>query len=581
MLRRNLVAIAIAITIFLTIAGSSNVLADSCKNVKFTVRNDRNGDIEIRKVSYFNQNENQWKDEDVPNILIPRGQTKTFGKEDLGDSEGDNITKVKFVYEDKNSRDERESAVFVPTSPKCVAEKNFGFGQGWAITGSSPVKESDGFLSSDSCKNVVFNYTNGRLGDIKVKSVKYFNRNSGDWKTEDVNNEITQKGAKGATNTDDLGDAEGDDITKVIFIYEYKSTQRGANWTDPIESKIFVPIDPKCRAGKVYGLGQVWTIGNEINTEDTGGSNPISDDKIGTNNGIDPIKQTGGEVKDIAYKTPTATKSASLIYFNYGENSEFTKFFQDTLHVKKAMEGYQRVVLIKPNELPSWADLSEADEKNADVILPPTKDNFFNQIKDLAAKGYHIDIYIFSHGWNDQFGPKNNDAQVITSADITTRLSRLSTLFTTMPIRTVWGTNCYGSTLATEWHGVGAKTVAGARYVNFYPNSYGNFIGDWNKGNVSFNNSVSGSDTSLVRTAVQTYILGDATLTRGEWGGCPLLSGITVLGNHACAKDYFVTEWIDASEWKSSMSGKDNMNNSSTMIITGDKGLTKSSKPKW
>lgn len=536
MLKRILMAIIIAVISFIgfntKMLANPAMLFDSCRNVKFTVRNDRNGDIEIRKVSYFNQNENRWQDEDVPNTLIPRGQTKTFGKEDLRDSEGDNITKVKFIYEDKNSRDTRESAVFVPTSPRCEAEKNFGFGQGWAITGSSPVKESDGIFSSDSCKNVVFNYTNGRTGDIKVKSVKYFNRQSGNWKTEDVANEVVPQGAKGETNKDDLGDANGDDITKIIFIYEFKANNSGANWSSSIESKTFEPTDPKCREGKVYGLGQGWTI-----------------------------------------KADT-TKSAALIYFNYGENSEFTKFFQDTLHVKKAMEGYQKVVLIKPNDLPGWADLSESDEKNADVVLAPTKNNFFDQIKDLSDKGYFIDIYIFSHGWNNQFGPKNNDSQVITSTDITTRLS--GKIYS---IRTVWGTNCYGSTLADEWQSVGAKTVAGARFVNFYPNSFGQFIKEWNKGTVSFNSSVSNSDTALVRTAVQTYILGDAAATRNEWGSCPAFQ--TVLGNDACAKDYFVTQWIDKTEWKPGMSGKDNMNNSSTMVITGDKGLTKNSNPKW
>ena len=371
-----------------------------------------------------------------------------------------------------------------------------------------------------------------------------------------MSNEITPKGAKGETNRDDLGDADGDDITKIIYIYEYKSSQRSANWSDAIESKTFEPTDPTCREGKVYGQGQGWTIGDET----TSGGN-LSAGSISTN-GVTVVRPA------------SPTKSASLIYFNYGENSEFTQFFQDTLHIKKAMEGYQRVVLIKPNDLPSWADLSEGDEKKANVILPPTKNNFFDQIKDLADKGYFIDIYIFSHGWNDQFGPKNNDSQVITAADITSRLSGNKN-----PIRTVWGTNCYGSTLASEWHSVGAKTVAGARFINYYPNSFGNFVGDWNKGNVSFNNAVSNSDTSFVRTSTQTYILGDSTATRNQWGGCPLLQ--TVLGSNECAKDYFVTQWLDNSEWQNGKSGKDNMNHSSTMIISGDKNLTKNSNPRW
>lgn len=427
---KNLYAIifAIAIITFINIAGSSNVLADSCRNVSFTVKNERNGNIEIKKVTYFNQNENRWQDEDVPNTEIPRGQSKKFGKEDLRDSEGDNITKIKFEYIDKNDGQRKVSQIFEPGTPRCTAERNYGT---YAITGSSTVQESDGLLSGDACKNVVFNYINGRNGEIKVKSVKYFNRDSGKWKTEDVANEVTPQGAKGETNRDDLGDADGDDITKIIYIYEYKSNQIGANWSKPIESKTFEPTDPRCHEGKVYGNGQKWTIELE-NTSDNNNGSSNSNLGVILNGQVNPnvingsIQSAG--TNSISLKTPTATKSASLIYFNFGEDSEYTQFFQDTVKLKKAMEGYQRVVLLKSQETPSWLDFSEADERNADVMMSATKDNFFNQIKDLTDKGFFIDIYIFSHGRSEQFGPKNNSSQNITSSDITSRYRLCSRL---------------------------------------------------------------------------------------------------------------------------------------------------------
>ncbi len=246
------------------------VMFDSCRNVKFTVRNDRNGDIEIKRVSYYNANENRWQDEDVPNTLIRRGQTSTFGREDLRDSESDKITKIKFEYEDKNSRQTMTSQIFVPSNPECIADKNFGLGQGWAITGSSPVNEGDNGITGDKCKSVSFNYTNGRQGDIKVKSVKYFNRQSGKWNTDNLANEICPMGQKcvsdwggGHIAKINLEDANGDDITKVIFIYEYKANQRRSRWSGGIESKTFEPSQPKCQEGKVFGLGQNWTIGND------------------------------------------------------------------------------------------------------------------------------------------------------------------------------------------------------------------------------------------------------------------------------------------------------------------------------
>lgn len=278
-------------------------------------------------------------------------------------------------------------------------------------------------------------------------------------------------------------------------------------------------------------------------------------------------------------QVPTANKSASLIYFNFGENSEYTALFQDTVKLKKAMEGYQMKVLLKAETTPNWLDFSEADERQADIKAPPTKANFFKYIKELTADGYYIDLYIFAHGWTGKFGPKNDSNNQITIADITASLSPDATGFTKIPIRIVWGTNCYGQTLGETWRSVGAKTTAGAQFVNFYPNGFSNFIDDWNKGNVNFDSAVVNADTNFIRTAAQVYIQADATATRNQWGGCPLFQ--TVLGNHDCAKDYFMDSWLDPAEWDNSKSGKDNMNKSSFMFRGGEKTLTKNSRPRW
>lgn len=407
----------------------------------------------------------------------------------------------------------------------------------------------------NTCKNVNFRVKNGKNVAIEIKKVKYYNASEGRWETENVKNksEFCGIGQTCELENEDLAGDENDRLTKVIFIYE------DVNSKVERESQVFEPKDSVCRADKIYGFGQGWTIGGN---DSTGGS---------SNN-------AGGSSAN-SYKTPAANKSAVLIYFNFGENSEYTKLFQDTVKLKKAMEGYQRIVLLKSQEVPSWLDLSEADEKKADVILPPTKNNFFEQILDLTNKGYYIDIYIFSHGWNERFGPKNSDAQQILSSDITSRLAVSATGYKAIPIRMIWSSTCYGRTLSNEWTNIGAKTVAGARYVNFYPHNFGNFVNDWNKGNVSFSKAIADADTNLVRTAGQTYILADAAATNKEWGKCPF--GQTVLGNNDCAKDYFTTQWIADAEWLKNKSGKENMNNSSALIVSGSGNLTKNTKPTW
>jgi hypothetical protein len=98
---------------------------------------------------------------------------------------------------------------------------------------------------------------------------------------------------------------------------------------------------------------------------------------------------------------------------------------------------------------------------------------------------------------------------------------------------------------------------------------------------VSFDTAVADSDTASVRTVVQTFIsLVDAPAKKkaGEWGGCPF--GKTVLGDDECAKDYFDT-WLGKGEWQENMSGKENMNYSSFMFRSGDKNISKNTRPTW
>jgi hypothetical protein len=285
------------------------------------------------------------------------------------------------------------------------------------------------------------------------------------------------------------------------------------------------------------------------------------------------------------YKMPSANRGlASLIYFNYMD-APSARLVQDTLHLKKFMEGYDCKVLLKRQETPSFLDLSEKDEKLADVMLPPTRTNFFAQMIDLAAKGYMIDVFLFCHGWTTCFGGKNVvDAgeDRIDNDDITAYLAPAKTGFACMPIRCVWGTDCVGHVRNPLWLGVGALTVSGSQGTNFYPNGAGNFIDDWNKGNVSFDRAVGDADTDVVRTVVQTYLAyvdAPAQKKAGKWGGCKF--GKTVLGDDECAKEYFTKCWALGDLWQAGKSGKEMMNISSFKFRGGDKTLTKNSVPKW
>lgn len=280
--------------------------------------------------------------------------------------------------------------------------------------------------------------------------------------------------------------------------------------------------------------------------------------------------------------TPKPTKgAASLIFFYYGD-SKYTTMGQESLKLKKAMDGYKHKVLLKHESLPSWADISEKDEKLANIKDIPTTANLFKHLIQLAKDGYYIDLYIFSHGLTGEFRTSkgtSGSVDCVTVEDIKRELDPSKTGFAKMPIRAIWGTNCYGASMGEAWRSVGAKATAGARYVNFYPNSYGNFIEDWNTGTTPFSKAVSDSGTAGVHTLTQTYILGDAITKRKQWGGCSF--GKTVLGDDDCARDYFDTMWLGKGEWQAGKSGKENMNHSSAMLIGGDGSITKNKTPVW
>lgn len=285
------------------------------------------------------------------------------------------------------------------------------------------------------------------------------------------------------------------------------------------------------------------------------------------------------------YKVPTAHRGvASLIYFNY-QDSGAARLVQDALRLVKFMDGYGHKVLLKSQSVPSFLDLSEKDEKTADVVLPPTKTNFFNQLIGLAEAGWAIDLFLFCHGRKGDFGGVNaalGSEGSILNTEITSRLGGAESGLQYMPIRVVWGTDCEGSTRNALWTRAGAKAASGSRATNFYPNGAGRFIDAWNKCNVSYEQAVREADSDAVRTVVQTYLaLVDAPAQKkaGRWCGCGF--GKTVLGDDACAKEYFSKCWYLGDDWQAGKSGKEMMNYSSFKLLAGDTKLTKNSRPVW
>lgn len=302
------------------------------------------------------------------------------------------------------------------------------------------------------------------------------------------------------------------------------------------------------------------------------------------NGGKSKKKKTGGKGKKIfgggrlqAASRPTGGavplngKTACFIWCHWGD-AGVTALGQDTVRLKKAMDGYDHKVLMKTNNTPSWLDFSEADERKADVKMTPNRTNFTRELVRLAQEGYIIDVYVFAHGDRTGFtavGTGIDDALI--------RGLPAAAGLRALPIRMVYQTQCYASFLNNDWRAAGAKSSVGARYIQFTPTHFGTFIKDWNK-NDRFGTAASQRPSAALRTASQVYIMGDAKAKKiaGKWDGCSF--GNTVLGKKACAKAYFTYRWLRDSEWRDDMSGKQNMNYSSAMVVSGNRNLSKATR---
>ena len=119
--------------------------SDTCKNVKFKYTNKHNsgGAIEVLQVKYFNKANGQWQTEDVKHFDCSQNATCTTTGDNLKDSEGEELTKFRFIYRYKgpkstdNWSDDVEGGDKVPDDPTCFANKTYGPGdKGWTIFGT-------------------------------------------------------------------------------------------------------------------------------------------------------------------------------------------------------------------------------------------------------------------------------------------------------------------------------------------------------------------------------------------------------------------------------------------------------------
>lgn len=247
-------------------------------------------------------------------------------------------------------------------------------------------------------------------------------------------------------------------------------------------------------------------------------------------------------------------KRAALVFFYFGDRSYLTSFGQDIGTPLGEFKHYDHVILLHENE-------SRAKDINAKEWALPSKESFVRCLDSLRAFDGIVDLFIFSHGWNNRFRVRLDDGtNGSVSQDYILNRVRPMTNF-----RAVWQMNCHGSTLNDCWMELGAKIMSGSKEVNFYPTrwmKFNNWIGSEGE---TYKQALARSDAADVRTLVQTYILGDAAATTEKWSGT-LVEAATVLANTSASRRYFAKIWPSVTYIES---GRKTMNASSEILVQG------------
>lgn len=260
---------------------------------------------------------------------------------------------------------------------------------------------------------------------------------------------------------------------------------------------------------------------------------------------------------------PSRCASLTIVSF---EDSEIFNLFQNAHNAYgNCFEGYDKSILFK---------LSYSAPRRPDVLIREvTKSRIFDTLRELADDGYFIDIFIFSHGTRERFVMK--DGETIRGRD----LDQLATgryANGKFPIRMVYQMNCNGSSLNNDFLRIGAKVVCGSRTINFYPNQFNKFARTWNRGE-RFDLAVHNSNTASSRTAMQVLVVAESKGTSFQ----PKCKGFkTVLSKSPCSKAFFTQKYLGR-DFHDTLSGKENMNYASKMIISGDVQLRKSDIETW
>src|SRR5262249_58014952 len=157
------------------------------------------------------------------------------------------------------------------------------------------------------------------------------------------------------------------------------------------------------------------------------------------------------------------------------------------LNFGTVFSSYSYVVVVADNDTSNPLNLNAQLFAQADKVFPSTREGLLAAMRDLTAGGWRFDTFVFAHGYES--GPDDASFEVSTGDLITgdwlvsaTDPCAVGTARGGVPSMAWWSPTCLAARQIDAWIEIGTVSDSGARVVNFFPEEWANFIGNWTSG---------------------------------------------------------------------------------------------------
>lgn len=272
---------------------------------------------------------------------------------------------------------------------------------------------------------------------------------------------------------------------------------------------------------------------------------------------------------------PAANKSASVVLYYYGDGFFFSLIQNTVVDLELATKGYDRSVVLQEKYRNVGQDVHDA----------PTEERLLFHLKKLAAEGYYIDLYLFTHG--SKTGISTKDPGALTPNELRRELCHIYGKGR-FPIRMVYMGLCWGSEMNEAFTDIGAKVSAGSRYVNFLPFRINDFMRAWNN-NLTFGNAIQESynekdidGSAAVRAGLNAQYKGFAANNHNKPGWNCDIGGESLRESKHCIRMFLEQKYhMEPHYWRPGGSGWTQIGYASHMLIDGDANVKKSYQLNW